>query len=75
MSWFRGNFTKTIKNVARVSELKSRVWAMTTRNECVVDYIEGKKEQEDRLKDLLEEGVDTKTAFEAALEEINQFKI
>lgn len=77
MAWFRGNFTKTMKNSAKALEIKSRVWALSAKKESIVDLIESTKEQNSRIKDILEtedEAVVNK-AYEDALREINEFKI
>lgn len=77
MAWFRGNFTKTIKNSARALEIKSRVWALSSKKESIVDYLEVCKEQAERAKDILEtEDEDLiKQAIAEAEKAINEFKI
>jgi len=77
MAWFRGNATKTVKNSFKALEIKSRVWALTSKKESIVDYIEACKEQADRAKDILETEDEAviKAALEAAEKAINEFKI
>ena len=77
MAWFRGNFTKTIKNSAKALEIKSRVWALSSKKESIVDYIEACKEQAERAKDILETEDEAliKQAIAEAEKAINDFHI
>lgn len=70
MAFFKGNFTKTIKNTSRVMEMKTREWALESRDECILDLAEHRKNIEERKTEL---GVD-ETKWNSLLKELEDFK-
>ena len=70
MAFFKGNFTKTIKNTSRVLEMKTREWALESRDECVLDLCEHRNNVEERKKEL---NIDD-TKWNKLLKELEDFK-
>ena len=70
MAFFRGNFSKTLTNTARVLEIKTREWAIEEKDNAVLDLAEHRKTLDERKTEL---SVDAEK-WEQLLKELESFK-